>query len=341
MAIRKVKTGWQVDIQAGGRTGKRVRKSFKTQAEAKRYEAYIKAQVAKNPEWNPKPKDTRRLSQLVKKWYELHGRNLVDVYGRMKVLEACCKRWGDPVALDITTQSYIEYRNLRLNKKKHPPSPRTLNHELMYIRAVFNELSRLDEWQHENPLAKVRKLKVFEDELSYLSSEEVKLLLHESDVSRNKDLGLIVRICLATGARWSEAECLRAEQINNNRITYTRTKNGKNRTIPISDNLNARINVYKNKKKTGRLFKNSIFAFKEALARTEIILPSGQSSHVLRHTYASHFMINGGDIITLQRLLGHSTITVTMRYAHLSPNHLQDSINKNPLAQFEAQESIR
>ena len=43
-------------------------------------------------------------------------------------------------------------------------------------------------------------------------------------------------------------------------------------------------------------------------------------------------MMNGGNILTLQRALGHSSVTITMRYAHLSPEHLQDVVLKGPLS---------
>ena len=60
-------------------------------------------------------------------------------------------------------------------------------------------------------------------------------------------------------------------------------------------------------------------------------LPKGQASHVLRHTFASYFIMNGGNILTLQKILGHSTVVMTMRYAHLAPDHLKDAIEYNPL----------
>lgn len=57
-----------------------------------------------------------------------------------------------------------------------------------------------------------------------------------------------------------------------------------------------------------------------------------QLAHVLRHTFASHFVIRGGNILTLQKILGHSSLTVTMRYAHLAPDHLEEVRKLNPLA---------
>ena len=62
--------------------------------------------------------------------------------------------------------------------------------------------------------------------------------------------------------------------------------------------------------------------------------PELRGAHVLRHTFASHFVMNGGNILTLQRILGHANVTMTMRYAHMSPDHLQEAKNLNPLSRL-------
>lgn len=84
----------------------------------------------------------------------------------------------------------------------------------------------------------------------------------------------------------------------------------------------------------GRIFGYAISAFREGVERAGLVLPDGQMTHVLRHTFASHFMMNGGNILTLQRILGHANVTMTMRYAHLSPDHLQEAKALNPLARL-------
>lgn len=83
-------------------------------------------------------------------------------------------------------------------------------------------------------------------------------------------------------------------------------------------------------KKRGSLFSPACEAFKSALTRAGIELPKGQRTHVLRHTFASHFMMRGGNILVLQQILGHSTIMMTMRYAHFAPNHLDAAVALNP-----------
>ncbi|MFP3367100.1 site-specific integrase, partial [Pseudoalteromonas sp. SIMBA_148] len=46
------------------------------------------------------------------------------------------------------------------------------------------------------------------------------------------------------------------------------------------------------------------------------------------------YMMNGGDLLTLQRILGHGSITMTMRYAHLAPNHLEAALRLSPMARL-------
>ncbi len=83
---------------------------------------------------------------------------------------------------------------------------------------------------------------------------------------------------------------------------------------------------------SGRLFMSCRAAFRCAYQRCGFHTP-GQVTHILRHTFASHYMMGGGDILTLQRILGYSSITVTMRYAHLSPEHLESAVRYSPLTQ--------
>jgi site-specific recombinase XerD len=71
------------------------------------------------------------------------------------------------------------------------------------------------------------------------------------------------------------------------------------------------------------------------MLRAGIETPVGQLMLVLRHTFVSHFMMNGGNILVLQRILGHTDIKVTMRYAHFAPDHLSEAMLLNPTKNLE------
>lgn len=71
-----------------------------------------------------------------------------------------------------------------------------------------------------NPLENIREFKTNESEMTYLTIDEIKILLTECEKSRSKGLTAIVKICLATGARWSEAENLKGDQIRAGQIVF-------------------------------------------------------------------------------------------------------------------------
>lgn len=194
---------------------------------------------------------------------------------------------------------------------------------------MFNELIRLGHWHTENPVIKVRQFSVSQTELTYLTSPQIDALFKELQQSRSDDVLRVVMLALATGARWSEAESLRAENLSVDppMVTYTDTKSGRNRSIPIDHELAIQLKT----KEVGRLFVGCLGAFRSAVKRAKIELPLGQLSHVLRHTFASHFMINGGNILIFQKVLGHGSLNMTMRYSHLSPNHLYEVKKYNPV----------
>jgi site-specific recombinase XerD len=330
MSIKKANSGWLVDIQPGGRGFKRYRKSFATKAEALAWETWVKGQVQHEPDWHPKKRDTRRLTELLELWWINHGQQLragKNTHSRLLLL---INSIGNPVADQFSADDFAAYRAKRLAAGI---SANAINREHAYLRAMFNELKRLNHWNNENPLSEIRSFKIIEKELTFLANDQIKLLFAALSESSNPDTLLVSQICLATGARWSEAEGLKPTQLRQGAIEYAVTKSGKNRTIPISAELEAELQQLAKDGRT-RLFGSCYSAFREAIDRSGLALPAGQLTHVLRHTFASHFMMNGGNILTLQRVLGHSDLKMTMRYAHLSPEHLQEVRSLNPLARL-------
>ena len=333
MTIRKTEGGWLVDIQPGGRGQKRIRKTLPTKAEALQFEAWAKTQVSQNDGWVKPKKNVTRLSELIELWQSHHGVQLrhTRTYGTLRRI---CEALENPVAEQLKSEHFAEYRSARLAAGA---SRNTINREHAYLRAVFNELIRLGFWNADNPLARLRQFKIAERELSYLTDGEIHALLAALEKRVDRDALLITKLCLASAARWNEAESLRISQLHSGMVHFTQTKTDKNRSIPIDDALANEIReFYKagERNLSGRIFKSSVGAFRMAVKESGVELLQGQLTHVLRHTFASHFMMNGGNILALQKVLGHSSLQTTMIYAHLSPDHLQEARLLNPLSRL-------
>lgn len=329
MAISKIDGGWYVDIQPAGRGGKRYRKTLKTKAEALQWEAWVKTQVVRSEEWQPERRDTRKLLDLIESWYACHGAGLkagANTYSRLKL---ACEKMGNPVADRFTSEAFAEYRKTRLAAGI---APNTVNREHAYLRSVFSELRRLGGWKKPNPMAEIRQYKIDEKERGYLQLDQIKKLLEALDQARNHHVKLIAKVCLSTGARWSEAEMLSIQHVRNEQIQFAGTKSGRVRVVPISPELAGELREHHNSELTGqRLFEPAYAAFRVAIEKSGLQLQEGQLTHILRHTFASHFMMRGGNILVLQRVLGHASLTMTMRYAHLAPDHLKEVLSFNPL----------
>lgn len=109
---------------------------------------------------------------------------------------------------------------------------------------MFTKLIEAEEYHSEHPFKGIKQLKEAQTEMAFLSIEEISTLIDLLDGDDRK----AVLVCLATGGRWGEVATLKGEHIINNMLTFMKTKNGKRRTIPVSDELIRQVKV----KTTGR-----------------------------------------------------------------------------------------
>jgi site-specific recombinase XerD len=107
----------------------------------------------------------------VELWHKHHGINLRAGANTHKRLQNLCAALGNPIADQFKSELFAEYRAKRL---ADGISANNLNREHSYLRAVFNELERLNLWKADNPLAKIRQIKISERELSFLNNEQIK-----------------------------------------------------------------------------------------------------------------------------------------------------------------------
>lgn len=320
MTIKRLEGGqYEVDLYPRGRDGKRIRRRFDKKQEAVLFERYVMANVDKK-EWLGASVDRRTLSELLDTWWLLYGQTLENGVIEKRHLKKTIKALSDPAINRLSKRTIAEHRSARLDDGI---SAATINRDIYRLSGMFSTLIKFDEYRKENPCQGLAPLAEVPPAMTYLSKPEIGRLLE----ALKGDDRRVALLCMSTGARWGEACTLRAEQVIHGRVTFLKTKNGKNRTVPISDELEGEIKTTE----SGPLFKVDYENFCERLRLVKPDLPRGQATHVLRHTFASWFMMNGGNIIALQQILGHASIQQTMVYAHLAPDFLQHAVTLNPL----------
>jgi len=321
MSIKKLSDGrYEVDIRPDGRNGTRIRRKFNKRHEAVAFERHAISNHTDKP-WLDKPTDARPLSELIELWWKLFGKSGDYGLTQKRTLLRICNVLGNPAACQIDTVRITEYKALRLASGSKAS---TINREVSALGGLFTALISSGLFKDPHPIRGNIKLKEQNPQMSYLSPGEIAVLLDALE-GDNRRAALL---CLSTGARWSEAARVKREQVTLNRVTYLRTKNNRPRTVPISEAVFSEIVQVE----SGLLFpKLDYVLFRKTLREVKPDLPAGQSTHSMRHTFATYFMINGGNILTLQRILGHSTLMQTLRYAHFAPDYLMDAVHFNPL----------
>ena len=187
----------------------------------------------------------------------------------------------------------------------------------------------------QNPFDTGKRLHQTENNvrLRFLSEEEITRLLAVC-TGNMAYLHDIIVCAINSGMRKGEILSLQWDQIRNGQIYLTDTKGQKPREIPVNDDLKE---LFKSIRRRVGLRQKYVFTyqgkpiadnvkngFKSALTKANI---DNFRLHDLRHTFASHFVMRGGDLKALQEILGHSDIKTTMRYAHLSKAHKAKAIN--------------
>lgn len=212
-------------------------------------------------------------------------------------------------------------------------SVRTAN---SFVNITLTMLNKACEWEliDEQVIKAVKKCKKLKGEnkrLRYLNMEESKRLISFCD----SHIKPIVITALNTGMRRGEILGLTWDRIDfeNGVILLDKTKNGERREIPINNTLRKTLSGIVRNIKTDYVFYNPLTLKKygdlkkswhTALRKAHIL---DFHFHDLRHTFASWLVMKGVDLFTVQKLLGHKSITMTLRYAHLAKGHLKEAVN--------------
>ncbi len=254
--------------------------------------------------------------------------------------------------------SLLDLERMKSAMAKASLSPKTISHCLALIRAMYNKAMDWNLYNGDNPIKKKRPgekkgimptIRNARDR--FLSAEETELLLKELKRNHqikkkykelnNPKLHNIALLSLQTGARAGEIFNLKGQDIDfdNELITLRDTKNTETRYAPMTkdvkiilkrrmpDNSNDYIFTDKNGEKIKEV-SNAFQRIVDRLGLNDGIKDPRQRVvfHTCRHTFASWLAMQGTPILTIARLMGHKSISMSERYSHLSPEHNKQAV---------------
>ncbi len=223
----------------------------------------------------------------------------------------------------------------------------TIARKLAAVRSFFRYLRKIGAVA-ENPAAAVRTPKHGKPMPVYLTVDDMFRMLDQpqpDDVLGLRDRAMLETL-YSTGVRVSELAGLNVEDVDaRNGLIRVLGKGNKERSVPIGRKALDAIDAYRRaradlnggmsadrgalflNKNMGRLTTRSIARVVHRLARS-CGLPVPVSPHALRHSYATHLLDAGADLRAVQELLGHSSLSTTQRYTHVSVDRLMAAYDK-------------
>jgi len=240
---------------------------------------------------------------------------------------------SDDVSLsDIT---YLHFRRFLMRLRQHQYKPRTLARKLSALRSFFKFLHR-DGLISENPSLLLMSPKLDKPLPKFLSETDMTAMLDGSFANTEQGVRdrAILETLYSTGVRVSELVGLNQEDLDPvSNMLKVRGKGKKERLLPVGDAAVAAIlDYYKVRRKPsraiflnrhgGRLTDRSVrniidkYVVKASLIRKV-------SPHMFRHSFATHLLDHGADLRSVQELLGHSNLSTTQIYTHVTTERLK------------------
>jgi integrase len=244
----------------------------------------------------------------------------------MSRLKALTKHFGRLLLSEVTVYHVEMYKA----KRRETKTGGGVNRELALLKAMFNKAIQWGFVRMENP---VRKVSYFPERQRerILSDEEAERLVDASGES----LRPVVIAALNTGMRKSEILelCWKDVYFPHRFIHVERSKNNRSRKVPLNSAVCEELRRLRRKRseyvftqiKSPERLRCVASAFRTACRKAGL---EGLRFHDLRHTFATNLVMNGSDLVTVKEILGHSDISMTVRYSHPSDKRKMDAVEK-------------
>lgn len=349
MAVRKRGNRFFIDYYEPG--GRRIQKGgFKLKKDAVAEEAKRKSLIAEGRYLDAVKDFQTTFDELAEKYIENIKYQRSFERSKRYMIETLQRDFAGRLLKSISYLDLETYRNKsrgRLTKHGRFPEKATVNR---YMACLRHMLSKAVEWDmlDRNPFDKGRSLQFKENNARtrYLDEVEINRVLAECPTQpANRQKGRFIQgtqavhlkdfvvVSINTGMRKGEVLSLQWDQIQGGFIYIKKSKTDLARQIPINDDLRECFKSIRKRQglgvkyvictDKGRRIKDIRTAFKSAMKRAGV---ANVRPHDLRHTFASHYVMRGGSLRALQKVLGHADLKMTMRYAHLSKEFAKEEI---------------
>lgn len=320
----KQSTSYRVQVRLQGFPP--VTATFERRTDAKEWGKTTEAAMREGRYFPQREAKRRTLGDLVDRQLETVRAKRPHDYDRQRGLLG---RWreelGDYALAQVTPAVIAKHRDELL---KHS-SPATVNRHLAALSKAFTNAAREWNWVQDNPLRRVAKETEPQGRVRFLSDPERVALLDACRESELPELHLIVLLALTTGMRRGELLGLRWPDVDLERrlIVLNKTKNNERRSVPIVPEVAALLREHA---KVRRLDSDLLFPGNEGravsidrawYAALDAAKVKDFRFHDLRHTAASYLAMSGATTPELAAVLGHKTLAMVKRYAHLSDQH--------------------
>jgi integrase len=351
MTVKRWRDKWVVDfIDHSGKRQRRV-SPVQTRRGAEDHEAELKnASSISTP--SSESSGEGRLNDFAKEWlttYVAVNNKPSEVVNKESALRVHLLPFFENCRLrDISARDIERYKAAKLDQtspqKKRPISAKSVNNHLAILRKM---LATAVDWNLLDRLPRIKKLKVAPSKFDWLTQDESARFLDAID-KHYAQWRAIFWIALRAGLRRGEIFALQWDDVDliARILTVRRSvyrgklvapKGGRERSIPMTGQLTQVIKAHRSAtmlkseflfpKEAGSLSKHQDHIDRPlhgALKRAGL---RRMRFHDLRHSFASQLVTRGRSLKEVQELLGHESITMTMRYAHLAPERMRDAVS--------------
>lgn len=323
--------------------------SFDRLTDAKKWSQHTEAAIREGRHFKTSEAKKYTLEDAIERYFkEVLAHKKSNTVNQEHYLKWWKSELGAYCLFDITPSMIVKHRNALVgtkNKYGREIGATTANRYTQALGHVFTVSMNEWEWIDTNPVRKISKYKESRGRVRFLSDNERSVLLEACKESDNPHLYLVVVLALSTGARKMEILGLQWKDVDFDRqlMILNETKNDERRVLPLQgfayklmleqrEKVKADCNFVFPSKKVSKNLQSGKFvyqpidirtAWENALIKAEI---KDFRFHDLRHSAASYLAMNGATLAEIAEVLGHKTLSMVKRYAHLSESHTSNVV---------------